>query len=422
VLKGRKVIVGVTGGIAAYKTTELVRLLVKAHAEVRVVMTLAATQFVTALTFQALSGNPVSEQLLDSAAEAGMGHIELARWADLLVIAPATADFIARFRHGMANDLLSTICLATKAPVMLAPAMNQNMWMNSATMENISCLSSRIEAGEVIMVGPDFGGQACGDIGPGRMAEPQHLFESLQGFFAERLLQGRRVVITAGPTREALDPVRYISNHSSGKMGFALAKVASQMGAEVTLIAGPVMLPTPFGIHRVDVKSAEEMLVEAKKATLNDTDLFVASAAVADYRPASFNDQKIKKNTVEMTIDLVQNPDIVATIAAQSNRPFMVGFAAETEQVAAYARSKLIRKKLDMVIANDVSDNTIGFNSDENAVLVIESAEESLFKKMSKQKLAMELLTLIASRLKGEMHYKKEITLYVQKSKNNCNR
>lgn len=400
-LTGKKILVGVTGGIAAYKTAELVRLLVKAGSEVRVVMTQSAKSFITPLTFQALSGNSVSDALLDPAAEAGMGHIQLAKWADLIVIAPASANFLARFSLGMADDLLSTLCLASASPVMLAPAMNQQMWANVATQENIQRLISRVDQGKVTLIGPASGGQACGDLGAGRMEESATIFECIKNKFAPVLLFGKRVVITAGPTREAIDPVRYLSNHSSGKMGYALAEAAANLGAEVILISGPVSLPVPQNVQFISVSSAREMLLAAENAVKTPTSIFIAAAAVADFRPEAAIDQKIKKKGEQgMQLSLVLNPDIVASIAASSNRPdYMVGFAAETQHVLSYAKKKREKKGLEMVIANDVSETGIGFNSDENAVIVIEENAQTAYSKMSKAVLAYKLLMHITKSL-----------------------
>ncbi|MGB0733845.1 MAG: bifunctional phosphopantothenoylcysteine decarboxylase/phosphopantothenate--cysteine ligase CoaBC, partial [Pontibacterium sp.] len=372
-LTNRRILLGITGGIAAYKSAELTRALKTAGADVRVVMTPAATEFITPLTLQALSGNPVHQFMLDAEAEAGMGHIELAKWADLILVAPATADFIARLATGHGDDLLTTLCLATEAPLCIAPAMNQAMWKDKATQNNIAVIKSR----GIETFGPASGEQACGDIGLGRMEEPHELALMTAKQFASRELDGKHVVITAGPTREAIDPVRYISNHSSGKMGFALAQAAVDAGAQVTLIAGPVNLPTPERVNRINVQSAEDMLAASLDAN-NTADIFIASAAVADYRPANVAEQKMKKGSDdEMALTLVKNPDIVATIANSQNRPITIGFAAETQNVLDYARGKLIRKNLDMIIANDVSRTDIGFNSDENHVTVVTADNET---------------------------------------------
>ncbi|MBY4678921.1 bifunctional phosphopantothenoylcysteine decarboxylase/phosphopantothenate--cysteine ligase CoaBC [Marinobacterium arenosum] len=391
-LTNRQILLGITGGIAAYKSAELTRQLRAAGAEVRIVMTPAATEFITPLTLQALSGNPVHLHLLDAEAEAGMGHIELAKWADLVLIAPASADFMARLANGQGNDLLTTLCLATEAPICLAPAMNQAMWRDSATQLNAAKLTER----GVKLFGPGVGEQACGDNGPGRMLEPVELAQLTAEQFDTGLLTGKTVYITAGPTREPLDPVRYISNHSSGKMGYALAESAVDAGARVKLISGPVNLAAPARLQRVMVQTAEEMLA-ASLDGLDDCDIFIASAAVADYRPTAVAEQKIKKGAEEiMELHLVKNPDIVATVANQADKPFTVGFAAETRDVIEYARSKLDRKNLDMIVANDVSRSEIGFNSDENAVTVVSRQAEIELPQTSKRQLAGQLIRLIA--------------------------
>jgi phosphopantothenoylcysteine decarboxylase / phosphopantothenate---cysteine ligase len=390
-LSNRHILLGVTGGIAAYKAAELVRRLQDQGAAVRVVMTRAAQEFITPLTLQALSGNAVHTDLLDPAAEAAMGHIELARWADLVLIAPASADFIARLAHGRADDLLTTLCLATPAPIAVAPAMNQGMWRDAATQSNIAVLRTR----DVAVLGPAEGSQACGDVGPGRLLEPDRLAALAADLFPSRLLDGKQVLITAGPTREALDPVRYISNHSSGKMGFALAQAAVDAGAQVTLIAGPVALATPERVARVDVESAQQMF-DAVMTRLTNCDVFIAAAAVADYRPVQVAAEKIKKQAEEMVITLVRNPDIVASVAQTRPKPFTVGFAAETQRVNEYARDKLERKSLDMIIANDVAAPGIGFNSDNNAVTVLWRDGELTIGERSKTLLARELILSIA--------------------------
>ncbi len=367
-LQNKKIVVGITGGIAAYKAIEFIRLLRKSQAEVRVVLTPAAKAFVTPLTLQALSGHAVAESLLDPSAELAMGHIELAKWADAVVIVPTTADFIARLRLGMGNDLLSTLCLATCAPIFLAPAMNQQMYRNLATQENLAVLAQR----QVQLIGPNAGTQACGDVGFGRMSEPSEILASLAQFFQKSQdCQGLNVLITAGATRESIDPVRFLSNHSSGKMGFALADAFASRGANVTVIAGAVNLATPQKVARQDIVSAEDML-QVAQALAPKNDIFIACAAVADFRPAQVESQKMKKDPKAqqetMTLTLVKNPDIVATIAQmQENRPFVVGFAAETQQVAEYAKDKLQRKNLDMICANDVSQGK-AFNQAENAL------------------------------------------------------
>lgn len=392
-LAGRRILLGVTGGIAAYKAAELVRGLKKSGAEVRVVMTRAAAEFVTPLTLQALSGNPVRQELFDSAHEAAMGHIELARWADLVLVAPASADFMARLAAGMADDLLATLCLASTAPVWLAPAMNQQMWQAAATRDNATTLKQR----GVILLGPAEGEQACGEIGPGRMVEPDDLVQACIKHFSSGPLAGVTVTITAGPTREALDPVRFISNHSSGKMGFAIATAAAALGAQVRLVAGPVNLSTPAGVTRVDVESASEML----EAVLSEPgDIFIACAAVADYRAEQVADEKIKKQADQLGLKLIRNPDILATVASMETSPFTVGFAAETEQLETYARAKLDAKGLDMIAANWVGERAAGggFNSENNALeLYWHDGGESL-PSMAKSDLARELMRVVAER------------------------
>lgn len=392
-LTNRQILLGITGGIAAYKSAELTRLLKGAGADVRIVMTAAATEFITPLTLQALSGHPVHQHLLDPEAEAGMGHIELAKWADLILIAPASADFIARFSAGMGDDLLTTLCLASDAPVCLAPAMNQAMWRDLRTQHNVQQLSQQ----GVRVFGPGVGAQACGDTGPGRMLEPEELAELTAEQFQHGALSGKRVFITAGPTREPLDPVRFISNHSSGKMGYALAEAAADAGADVRLISGPVNLPSPPRVTCVQVESAEQMLA-ASLDGVEQCDIFIAAAAVADYRPVAVAEHKIKKGSEEiMELRLIKNPDIVATVAGlESRRPFTVGFAAETRDVIEYARSKLERKGLDLIIANDVSNPDIGFNSDDNAVTLVSTAATLTLPQGPKRLLARQLIEQIA--------------------------
>ncbi|NNN70297.1 bifunctional phosphopantothenoylcysteine decarboxylase/phosphopantothenate--cysteine ligase CoaBC [Vibrio sp. 3-2(1)] len=401
-LAGKKILLGISGGIAAYKCAELTRRLIERGAQVQVVMTHAAKEFITPLTMQAVSGRPVSDSLLDPAAEASMGHIELAKWADLVLLAPATADLIARVAAGMGNDLLTTLILATNAPVAVSPAMNQQMYRNIATQENIATLKRR----SMMIWGPAAGEQACGDVGPGRMLEPMQLVERCEFFFQTEvanntLLAGKSLLISAGPTREALDPVRYISNHSSGKMGYAIAQAAAQLGAKVTLISGPVNLLTPPQVQRIDVESACDMHQQVM-AQAQSHDVFISCAAVADYRPEIVADQKIKKTDASdhMLITMVKNPDIVASVAAlKENRPFTVGFAAETQQVEKYARAKLLNKKLDMICANDVSVAGQGFNSNDNALTVYWQGGEQALPLSSKSALAHALMQLIASQL-----------------------
>lgn len=412
VIPHKNIILAVTGGIAAYKSAILVRRLKDFGFDVRVVMTHGAQAFITPLTFQALSGNPVHTELLDPEAEAGMGHIELARWADLVLVAPASCDSIAKFANGLADDLLSTLYLATKAPVWVAPAMNQQMWAAKATQRNLQTL---VEDG-VHVIMPDAGEQACGDVGLGRMPEPEDLARQVAAYFhkaqralAEKfgLLAGKRVTITAGPTREAIDPVRYISNHSTGKMGFALAAACYAAGAKVTLVAGPVSLDTPNGVQRMNVSSAMQMLDVSMNQLKDGCDIFIATAAVADYRVAQVAEHKIKKAGDELAVALVKNPDIVATIAQQEQRPFMVGFAAETQNVEEYAADKLVAKKLDMIACNDVSRPDIGFASDENAMTVFFAQSYHMKKreleKASKQEISQQLVESIADALRRRL-------------------
>ncbi|MDH3712421.1 MAG: bifunctional phosphopantothenoylcysteine decarboxylase/phosphopantothenate--cysteine ligase CoaBC [Gammaproteobacteria bacterium] len=393
-LANRHVLLGVTGGIAAYKSADLVRRLAEAGAQVRVMMTRAATEFVSALTFQALSGNPVHTELLDPRAEAGMGHIELARWADLIVVAPASADTIARLVHGRADDLLTAVCLASDAARAMAPAMNRLMWANPVTQDNVAALAARGWA----IWGPGEGDQACGETGPGRMLEPADITARAAQIFASELFTGQRLVITAGPTREALDPVRYLSNHSSGKMGFALAREAVAAGAQVTLVTGPVHLASPERVTRVDVTSAGEMH-DAVLQRAGDCDVFIATAAVVDYRPASPAAHKIKKDRDTMTVELVRNPDILAEVAALEHPPFTVGFAAETYAVERYAKAKLDAKNLNMIAANQVGGADSAFDADDNRLQVYWPGGYASIERASKNKVARQLLELIAEQL-----------------------
>ncbi|MDB4837252.1 bifunctional phosphopantothenoylcysteine decarboxylase/phosphopantothenate--cysteine ligase CoaBC [Marinomonas sp.] len=396
-LAQKRILLGITGGIAAYKSIELIRLLTKSGAEVQVVLTEGAKAFVTEMTLQAISGNPVRSTILDSSAEAGMGHIELAKWADLIVIAPASADFMARYAQGMANDLLSTLCLATEASVLLAPAMNQAMWRHAATQANAQLLLER----GVLMEGPADGAQACGDIGPGRMSEPEAILSAISRHFDSnkpaQTLAGQHWVITAGPTMEAIDPVRYISNHSSGKMGYALAASALSRGAKVTLVSGPVQCTPPKGATLISVKSADDMLAACKENMDTPADVFIGAAAVADFKMKTATDQKIKKtsDSNEMQLTLVKNPDIIATLAKGKRAKSIVGFAAETQNVIEYAKSKLERKGLDIIIANDVSRSDIGFNRDENQVTVITRSTSWEPAKAAKSELANQLVDFI---------------------------
>jgi len=393
-LSQKRIILGITGGIAAYKSAEITRRLQDEGAEVRVVMSESAQEFIRPLTLQALSGNPVHTDLLDPEAEAAMGHIELARWADLVLIAPATANFVATLNQGSANDLMSSICLATTAPVMIAPAMNQAMWSNSASQQNIESLKQR----EVIILEPDNGIQACGDVGPGRLPQPETIVRQVASVFKTGEMTGKKVVITAGPTREAIDPVRYISNHSSGKMGYAIADAMIDAGAEVILISGPVSLKQPDRCTLVSVTSAHEMLEAATEAA-KGTDIFISAAAVADYYIPKSSDQKIKKKSDKMTLNLAKTPDIVSIVKENNPKLFVLGFAAETQNVEQYAREKLASKNLDAIIANDVSREDIGFNSDDNEALWVEQESTHHFSKCNKAQLARDLVALLATKL-----------------------
>ena len=438
----KNILLGITGAIAAYKSASFARLLIKSGYDVRVIMTASAQAFITPLTLQALTGNPVHIDLLDESAELGMGHIELAKWADLLIIAPATANTIAKLAMGIADDLLTTVCLATAAPILVAPAMNQQMWQHPSVKLNLQTLTDY----DYEIIQPASGEQACGDIGEGRLPEPEQLLEYVQYFIARQItpqvLAGKNVTITAGPTIEAIDPVRYLSNHSTGKMGFALAKACRNAGARVTLIVGgKVPLPTPLLVNRIDVLSAEEMLMTARQCASDDicechdhhdhdhphhdhdhhhhhdhdefgndievepsctaTDIFIATAAVADYRTRDVVPQKIKKTQDQMALDLVKNPDILATIAEEFPEVFVVGFAAETQDIEKYARGKLEAKNLDMIACNDVSRTDIGFGSDNNAMTVFfrDKAAGVTLEKASKDKIAEQLVALIGEHL-----------------------
>ncbi len=393
-LNNKRILLGITGGIAAYKAAELARMLQKAGAEVRVVMTRAATEFVTPLTLQALSGHRVHLDLLDADAEAGMGHIELARWADVILVAPASADFLARTVQGHAGDLLSTLLLATRAPVAVAPAMNQGMWDDTATQQNLVTLRER----GYRIFGPGSGQQACGEVGPGRMMEPEDLVLHTAGLFDTGLLDGLHVTITAGPTREAIDPVRYISNHSSGKMGFALAEAAAEAGATVSLIAGPVHLPTPDRVQRIDVSSAQDML-DATLAHCDPCHVFIGVAAVADYRPTNATHDKIKKSAERLTLELVRNPDIISQVAALEHRPFVVGFAAETRNVEEYGREKMQRKGMDLLFANHATET---FHADTIRATAIWQQNSRTLGPASKTAVARDMLALIRERLDSQ--------------------
>ena len=397
-LSNKRILLGITGSIAAYKAGEIIRRLKEHNADVRVVMTQGASEFVTTLTFQALSGNPVHQHLLDNDAEAAMGHIELARWADVILVAPASADFISRLCLGRANDLLGALCLASNVPLALAPAMNQQMWKDPATQTNVQTLRGR----GVLLFGPESGEQACGDVGEGRLIQPHLLLEALADVFASGSLSGRTVLVTAGPTREALDPVRYLSNHSSGKMGYAIGAAAMEAGAEVILVSGPVDkdLSLPHGVKIVEITSAEQMLEQAR-IFAPKTDIFIAAAAVADYRPVAENTEKIKKSAETMMLQLQRNPDILSTIKRESPWLYSVGFAAETEQLEKNARQKLQDKGVEMIVANWVghaaSDTNGTFGSDTNALKLFWEGGELDLNVASKARLARELVALIAS-------------------------
>jgi phosphopantothenoylcysteine decarboxylase/phosphopantothenate--cysteine ligase len=394
-LAGQRILLGVSGGIAAYKAADLARRLLDAGAEVQVVMTDSAQQFVTAMTFQALTGRPVRTSLWDSGAEAAMGHIELARWASRILIAPASADLMARLAHGLANDLLSTICLASEAPLTLVPAMNRVMWAHTATQANLAILRTR----GVAVLGPGEGDQACGEVGAGRMLEPLQIVEALTTTAYGSPLAGKRILISAGPTFEDLDPVRFLGNRSSGKMGFALAAEAAAMGAQVTLVAGPVSLATPASVQRIDVRRAVQMR-DAVMAALPGQDVYIGAAAVADYMPAQTQPQKIKKTAQSLSVELVRTPDIVGEVAAHASRPrLVVGFAAETNDVEKHAQGKLQAKGLDLIAANDVSAAGIGFESDDNALTVFSAGARHAIARGSKCQVARDLLMLIADRL-----------------------
>jgi len=389
----KKILLGVTGGIAAYKSAELIRLIIKSGAEVRVVMTKAATEFVQPLTYQALSGHRVYTDIFDAEADSAMDHIELARWADLMIVAPASADFIAKMRNGYADNLLLTLCLASKQPVAIAPAMNQQMYANRATQDNIKLLASRA----VLIWGPDDGEQACGDTGPGRMLEPTEIFERMAEYLSPGKLDGKNVLITAGPTREPIDPVRYISNRSTGRMGYALAQAAHQAGAGVTLVSGPVNLDAPSGVERISVSSAIEMR-DAVIERVAKVDIFIACAAVSDYRVEQVAAQKIKKTTQKINLELMPNPDIVSEVTRLKNKPFTLGFAAETEKLEQHAVEKLQRKNLDMIAANRVAAEQTGFESDTNELNVIWADGQRLLTLNDKHEIAKQLIDLVAER------------------------
>ncbi|HXO64469.1 MAG TPA: bifunctional phosphopantothenoylcysteine decarboxylase/phosphopantothenate--cysteine ligase CoaBC [Steroidobacteraceae bacterium] len=394
-MHGKHILLGVTGGIAAYKSPDLVRRLRERGAEVQVVMTEAARQFVTPTTFQAVSGRPVRTDLWDAAAEAAMGHIELARWAHFVLIAPASADFLARIAAGLADDLLATLCLATEAPIAAAPAMNHIMWANAATRANVATLAAR----GVRLLGPAEGDQACGEIGEGRMFEPLELADRLQALLGGGALAGRRVLVSAGPTRERIDPVRFISNRSSGKMGFAVAQAAREAGASVVLVAGPVSLPTPAGVTRIDVESAADMLAAVLREVAG-TDVFISTAAVADYRPTRAAEQKIKKTSDTLDLSMERTADVLATVAVRPERPFVVGFAAETQAVEQNARTKLMKKNLDMIVGNEVGHDK-AFDCDDNELIVLSRSARHELGRADKLTLARGLVTLIARELEA---------------------
>ena len=394
-LTNKHIVLGVTGSIAAYKSADLVRKLVAAGAEVRVIMTPSATEFITPLTMQAVSGHPVHQALLNEEAEAGMGHIQLARWADLVLIAPASADSLSRLVHGRGDDLLGAVCLAATSPLAVAPAMNQAMWKDPATQENVATLKGR----GLHVLGPAEGEQACGDTGPGRMLEPDDLTREVETLFDTGTLAGVKVMVTAGPTQEAIDPVRFISNRSSGKMGYALAEAAAEAGAEVLLISGPTSLQIPDRVQCVDVRSAEQMY-DAVHSDVGGYNIFIGAAAVADYRPIEAEASKIKKDSDTMSLEMGKTEDILASVSALKHRPYMVGFAAETDELEANARKKLVAKKLDIVAANQVGEdadgNPLGFESDENSLSVFWEGGSEVLSTMPKSQLARMLIDLIA--------------------------
>ncbi|MAM79300.1 MAG: bifunctional phosphopantothenoylcysteine decarboxylase/phosphopantothenate--cysteine ligase CoaBC [Gammaproteobacteria bacterium] len=394
-LINKRILLGVTGGIAAYKSAELLRRLQDQGAEVRVVMTRGAQEFITPLTMQALSGYPVQIDLLDTETETVMGHIELARWADLILIAPATADFMARLVAGRGDDLLTTICLAATCKIAVAPAMNQAMWSKNTTQDNLA----KLKISGAIMLQPDEGIQACGEIGVGRLMSVPDIVTAVSSAFHSGALKGQKVVITAGPTREAIDPVRYISNHSSGKQGYAIAEAAVEAGANVELITGPTSLAPPQRVRVHSVESAEDMFNEVQ-ATIEGADIFIGVAAVADYRPKVSSNHKIKKEGDDgLTLEMVQNPDILKFVAGRKEKPFTVGFAAETGSLIEHAKQKLQKKKLDMIIANNVADPNIGFNSDNNQTIVLTATAKHELPMMSKTELARQLIDLIANEI-----------------------
>jgi len=394
-LTNKKIVLGISGGIAAYKCAELVRRLKEHGCEVKVVMTESAKHFITPLTMQAVSGEIVSDSLLDPAAEAAMGHIEFAKWADLILVAPATCNIIAKMATGIADDLLTTLLLATPAKVAVAPAMNQQMYAHAATQANLATLKAR----NVLIWGPGKGEQACGDVGSGRMLEPHELVALCVENQPPQILAGKTITITAGPTREPLDPVRFISNHSSGKMGYALAEAALLLGANVNLISGPVTIKAPIGANLINIESAEQLLNEAL-VYAPQSDAFIGCAAVADYRAGEVATQKMKKQGDELTLTLVKNPDVIAAVAnIEKNRPYTVGFAAETQNVESYAKGKLVNKNLDMICANDVSQSGLGFNSDQNALTLYWQNKQLELPVSSKRAIALKVIEQLAKHL-----------------------
>ena len=395
-LANKHILLCVTGGIAAYKAAEIIRLFKTSGANIRVLMTEAAQEFITPLTMQALSGNQVHTDLLDTKAEAAMGHIELAKWSDIILIAPCSANSIARLASGKGDDLMTAVCLAAECKIYFAPAMNQAMWSDSRTQENFKKLINN----NFISIGPDSGEQACGDEGFGRMSEPQQIIDQIASSFSQGLLAGKKILITAGPTREKIDPVRYISNRSSGKMGFSIAEAARDAGGLVSIISGPVNLETPNEVDRINVESADEMLKEVDKA-INNFDLFISTAAVSDFKPEEYENQKIKKQKKanNLNLELIKNQDILKSVSENKGDLKVIGFAAETQNIIENAKKKLKEKNLDLIIANDVSDDSIGFDSDENEVYLITKKIEKKISKISKKKLSRNIIEFIAENL-----------------------
>ena len=389
----KNILLGVTGGIAAYKSAEIIRLFKKLGADVRVVMTESAKEFITPLTLQAISGNEIHDSLLNTEAEAAMGHIELAKWADIILIAPCTAETISKITHGRADDLMGALILASKADIFIAPAMNMNMWLDDSTQQNYKTLSSR----GISFIGPAEGEQACGDIGPGRMVEPENIIELIRSSYKTGPLSGKTITITAGPTREQIDPVRFISNNSSGKMGYSLAHAAIEAGASVNLVSGPVSLEADKSINLYKINSASEMMNVVMEC-MDSSDIFIGCAAVSDYKPADYSENKIKKDQMpHLEIELKKNKDILKNVATNFSSSYVVGFAAETSNINNNAMQKLKSKNLDMIISNDVSDKSIGFNVDDNEVTVITCDEKIFIKKDKKIRIAREILKIIAN-------------------------